>query len=162
MKELLQQYAAHNIWATKLLTDTIKLLSEDNYTKEITSSFPSLYKTIQHMWLAEEIWWKRHKLVENIVIESEKFEGSFTELVNHLTKQSQQWKQWIDGCTEAQLQHVFAYIRQKEQYKLPTYQMLLHIFNHATYHRGQLVTMLRNLGVTKIPSTDFSTFCLLK
>jgi uncharacterized damage-inducible protein DinB len=162
MKELFQQYAAHNFWATKLLVDVIKALPEENYTKEIPSSFPSLYKTIQHMWLAEEVWWKRHKLVENIVIESEKFEGSFTELVNHFTKQSQQWKAWVDGCTEAQLQHVFAYIRQKEQYKLPTYQMLLHIFNHATYHRGQLVTMLRNLGVTKIPSTDFSTFCLLK
>jgi uncharacterized damage-inducible protein DinB len=38
--------------------------------------------------------------------------------------------------------------------------MLLHIFNHATMHRGQLVTFLRQLGeVDKIPSTDFSTFC---
>ena len=109
-----------------------------------------------------EVRMERHKLVEHIIIESEKFEGSFTELVNNLNKQSVQWKEWIDGCTEAQLQHVFAFIRQKEQFKLPTYQMLLHIFNHATYHRGQLVTMLRNLGVQKIPSTDFSTFCMLK
>ena len=162
MKELLQQYAAHNIWATKLLIRAINLLPEENYTAAITSSFPSLYKTIQHMWLAEEVWWKRHKLVEHIIIESEKFEGSFTELVNNLNKQSVQWKEWIDGCTEAQLQHVFAFIRQKEQFKLPTYQMLVHIFNHATYHRGQLVTILRNLGLQKIPSTDFSTFCMLK
>jgi uncharacterized damage-inducible protein DinB len=162
MKELFQQYAAYNIWANKSLTDIIKTLTEEEINRDIASSFPSLYKTAQHMWLAEEVWWKRHKLVENIVLESDAFAGSFEELVNQWAKQSYQWKDWTDSCTETQLQHVFAYIRQKEQYKLPTYQMMLHVFNHATYHRGQLITMLRNLCVTKIPSTDFSTFCLLK
>lgn len=162
MKELFQQYAAYNIWANKLLIDVIKKLTPEDINKEIASSFSSLHKTAQHMWLAEEVWWKRHKLVEKIVLESNAFTGSFEELVTQWAKQSYQWKEWIDNCTEAQLQHVFSYIRQKEQYKLPTYQMMLHVFNHATYHRGQLVTMLRNLGVTKIPSTDFSTFCLLK
>jgi uncharacterized damage-inducible protein DinB len=33
--------------------------------------------------------------------------------------------------------------------------MLLHVFNHGTYHRGQLVTMLRQLGIENIPATDF-------
>ncbi|MBL0200664.1 MAG: hypothetical protein IPP81_11105 [Chitinophagaceae bacterium] len=67
MKELLQQYAAYNIWATKLLTDRINKLSDEEINRQIISSFPSLYKTLQHMWLAEEVWWKRLKLTENIV-----------------------------------------------------------------------------------------------
>ncbi|MFZ1368754.1 MAG: DinB family protein, partial [Ferruginibacter sp.] len=79
-----------------------------------------------------------------------------------LAKQSQQFKDWVDNATENQLVHVFAFIRNKEQVKMPVYQMLHHVFNHATYHRGQLVTMLRQLGVDKIPSTDFSTFCRKK
>jgi uncharacterized damage-inducible protein DinB len=33
--------------------------------------------------------------------------------------------------------------------------MLLHLFNHGTYHRGQLVNQLRQLGIAKIPPTDF-------
>jgi uncharacterized damage-inducible protein DinB len=33
--------------------------------------------------------------------------------------------------------------------------LLTHIFNHSTFHNGQLVTILRALGVEKIPSTDF-------
>ena len=37
----------------------------------------------------------------------------------------------------------------------PLYQLLLHVFNHATYHRGQLVTILRQLDVQNIPQTDF-------
>ncbi|MEO7308051.1 MAG: DinB family protein [Ferruginibacter sp.] len=162
MKELLQQYAAYNIWATKQLVDRISKLNDEDTGKEIVSSFPSIYKTMQHMWLAEEVWWQRLKLTENIVLESEKFTGNFNELVNALARQSQQMKDWVDGATENQLTHVFAYIRNKEQLKMPVYQMLHHVFNHATYHRGQLVTMLNQLGADKIPSTDFSTFCRKK
>ena len=159
MKELLQQYAAYNIWATKLLTDRISKLPDEAINKEIISSFSSLYKTLRHLWLAEEVWWQRLKLTENIVLESEKFTGSFKEMVDILAKQSTQFKDWIDNATENQLVHVFAFVRQKEQLKMPVYQMLHHVFNHASYHRGQLVTMLNQLGADKIPSTDFSTFC---
>jgi uncharacterized damage-inducible protein DinB len=159
MKELFQQYVAYNFWATKLLTDLIKELPDEKINATVTSSFPSLYKTVQHMWLAEEVWWKRLKLMENFTIESEKFEGSFIELVGEMQKQSKLWIDWINNCTEALLQHVFAYIRNKKEEKLPTYKMILHVHNHATYHRGQLVTMLRQLGIEKIPSTDFSAYC---
>lgn len=159
MKELLQHYAAYNIWANKLLIDKINKLSEEEITREIISSFPSLYKTVQHMWLAEEVWWQRLKLTENIVLQSDKFTGSFSEMANILAKQSMQWKDWVSNASENQIAHVFAFIRNKEQIKMPVYQMMHHVFNHATYHRGQLVTLLNQLGVDKIPSTDFSTFC---
>jgi uncharacterized damage-inducible protein DinB len=159
MKELLQQYAAYNIWATKTLIDRITKLPEEKLTQEVASSFPSLYKTLQHMWLAEEVWWLRVKLVENIVLKSEQFSGSFAEMYSLLAKQSLLWKEWVDGASENQLTHVFAYVRNKEQNKMVVKDMLLHVFNHATYHRGQLVTMLRAIGEEKIPSTDFSTYC---
>jgi uncharacterized damage-inducible protein DinB len=162
MKELLQQYAAYNAWASKTLFERISKLSEEEINKEIASSFPSIYKTVQHMWLAEEVWFQRLKLVENIELQSDKFTGSFNALSANLTKQSQQWIDWVNTATEPQLTHVFAYVRNKEQLKQPVYQMLNHVFNHATYHRGQLVTMLRQLGADKIPATDFSAFCRLK
>ena len=162
MKELLQQYAAYNIWATGLLIDRINKMPDGTTESEIVSSFPSIYKTVQHMWLAEEVWWKRLKLTENIVLDSAAFTGPFIEMTITQAKQSQLFKDWIDNATESQLVHVFAYIRNKEQFKIPVYQMLQHVFNHATYHRGQLVTMLNQLGADKIPGTDFSTFCLKK
>jgi uncharacterized damage-inducible protein DinB len=158
MKELLQQYAAYNIWATGLLVDRINKMPDGTTDQEIVNSFPSIYKTVQHMWVAEEVWWKRLKLTEHIVLESADFSGTFTEMTTALAKQSLQFKDWIDNATENQLVHVFAYIRNKEQVKMPVYQMLHHVFNHATYHRGQLVTKLNQLGADKIPSTDFSTF----
>ena len=91
-------------------------------------------------------------------MESAQFTGSFSEMTDILAKQSQQFKEWIDAATEHQLEHVFAFMRNKEQIKMPVYQMLHHVFNHASYHRGQLVTMLNQLGADKIPGTDFSAF----
>jgi uncharacterized damage-inducible protein DinB len=162
MKELLQQYAAYNIWANKILLGRISKLPEEKIMQQIASSFPSLYKTTAHLWFAEDIWWQRMKLVENIVVAADNFTGNFAQLCNQLAKQSQQWAAWVNAASDNQLNHVFAYVRSKEQYKMKVHDMLLHLFNHATFHRGQLVTLLRQLGEDKIPATDYVAWRRLK
>jgi uncharacterized damage-inducible protein DinB len=73
-----------------------------------------------------------------------------------LLQQNTIWHEWLQNATERMLQHVFHYQNTKrEQFKQPVYQMLLHMFNHGTYHRGQLINMLRQLGEEKLPATDF-------
>lgn len=158
MKELLQQYAAFNVWATQRITDVIAGLPEEKIIAPITSSFPSMYKTVLHLLDAESIWWQRLKLQEHVERPSETFTGSFAELQKKLLQQSNLFNDWVSNATEAQLQHVFAYIREKEQNKMQVSNMLLHLFNHNSYHRGQLVTMLRQSGIAKIPSTDFAAY----
>ncbi|MGG9960502.1 DinB family protein [Ferruginibacter sp. SUN106] len=163
MKELLQQYAGYNVWANNILFERIRKLSEEKIQQEIVSSFPSVYKTIVHMWQAENIWWQRLQLVENISPLSETFKGSFADAVAGLALQSRQWADWVNGANDTQLTDVFAFVRNKEPFTMKVNDMLLHLFNHATFHRGQLVTLLRQLGETdNIPSTDFSTYTRLK
>ena len=163
MKEQLQQCAAYTIWANQKIFDCISNLSDDQINREIASSFTSIQKTVLHMWDAETAWWQRLKLEERLVMPGKDFAGSFSELVKNINQQSLTWKEWVDNATEVQLQHVFAYQNtKKEQFKQPVFEMLLHLFNHGTYHRGQLVTMLRQLGVDKIPQTDFVVFCRKK
>ena len=158
MKELLTQYAAFNLWANQKMTDAIMLLPEEKINAEIISSFPSLFKTVLHLLDGESIWWQRLKLQEHIERPSETFTGSFEELQKKLLQQSSLFSEWVSNANEPQLQHVFAFVREKEQYKMQVCNMLLHLFNHNSYHRGQLVTMLRQSGVTKIPSTDFAAY----
>jgi uncharacterized damage-inducible protein DinB len=156
MKELLLQFSAYSLWANGLLLDTILQLPEEKHTEEVPSSFNSLRKTLLHMLDAECIWWQRLKLQERITRPSDTFTGDMKELAAQLLKQNKQWKEWVSSAQERMLQHEFMYQNTKrEQFKQPIHQMLLHLFNHATYHRGQLVTMLRELGVTKVPPTDF-------
>ena len=162
MKELLKQYATYNVWASQRIFDVIIALPEEKQLAEVPSSFTSLFKTVLHMLDAENIWWQRMKMQERIAVPSENFTGSFQELANVLLQQSRQWEEWVSSASDLSLDHVFQYYNKKEHFKMPVYQMIHHVFNHGTYHRGQLITMLRQLGVEKLPQTDFSLWTRVK
>jgi len=156
MKELLVSYAAYNAWANELLLQTIRPLGQELQQQQVVSSFPSLYATVLHLLDANSIWWQRLKLQEQILVPSATFSGSFDELAAQLQKQDRQWLEWIESASKPMLEHVFKYQNTKrESFKQPVWEMLQHLFNHGTYHRGQLVTLLRQLGVQKIPQTDY-------
>lgn len=156
MKELLVSYASYNYWANQEITKKILSLSPEQQQFEVKSSFSSLQATIIHLWDAESIWWQRMKLHENIIVPSLTFHPSMQEAVNGLMQQSKDWMEWLQQASQLQLEHVFAYQNsKKEQFKQPMWQMLMHMFNHGTYHRGQMVTIMRQLGEEKLPPTDY-------
>lgn len=155
LKEILVQYATYNLWANQRLINTINNLPEDVADAAIINSFSSIKKTLQHLNVVEFIWWQRLKLVESILPLEEKNQSA-KEIGKELLSYSLQWKEWVEKSTVAAFEHEFVYRNsKKEQFKQPVYQMLIHLFNHQTYHRGQLVTMLRQVGIDKIPATDF-------
>lgn len=155
MKPVFEQYASYNVWANQRMIDIILQLPEEMVQRTIASSFSSIQLTLFHMWNTESIWWQRLKLVE-IIQPVGNENSSIKEIATGLLIQSKQWQAWVEKSTSAGLEHEFIYRNsRKEQFKQPVYQMLLHLFNHETYHRGQLVTMLRQLEISTIPPTDF-------
>lgn len=156
MKILLQQLASCNAWANALLLDTALGLAPEQHKQTVESSFPSLLQTVVHMLDAESVWWQRVKLQEKIEVPSAAFTGGLSEAALALKTQDRLWLEWVNNAPNHMFGHEFIYQNSKrEQFKQPVYQVLLHVFSHSTYHRGQLVTMLRQLGVQKIPQTDF-------
>jgi uncharacterized damage-inducible protein DinB len=163
MKDLLKQLAAYNIWANQRLFELINGLQEEKQLAQVPSSFKSLLATTLHMWDAESIWWQRMKLHERFTRPSDNFKGNFKDVVNGLMSQSKLWEGFVNNSGEHVLDHVLEYRdSKKEQVKMPVYHVLLQVFNHGSYHRGQLVNMLRQLGIDKIPMTDFSIFARQK
>ena len=159
MKKMLSQYAAYNLWANQRIIEVINNLSDEQTERHIESSFNGIQKTLLHLWDVESIWWQRLKLTETQVWQSDNYTGSLMELTNNLQAQSKQWKEWIDIATEAALEHEFIYRNsKKDQFKQPVYEMLMHLFNHQTYHRGQIVTLIRQVGEPNIPNTDLISF----
>jgi len=160
MKELLLQYARYNIWANKRIIDVLLKHDEEVLNMEIKSSFPSLQATVFHSWGAESIWLKRLHLEEKPVFASMDFKGPFAEACNEWQKASEGLLQFIEKqYDDKALEHVFQYNDLKgTPHKNPVYATLQHVFNHSTYHRGQLVTMLREVGETKLPTTDFIVY----
>lgn len=156
MKEILKQYAAYNHWAHQRLIELMLSLPAEKPLEEVPSSFNSLLKTILHSWDAESVWWQRVKLQERVQLPSVSFQGGFADACAALLQQARQWEEWVGNASDLTLDHVFQfYTTKKEPVKMPVFQVVMHVFNHSTYHRGQLVTMLRQLGIEKIPSTDF-------
>jgi len=159
MKEIYVVLSQYNLWANSRLADLILSLPEEKVNREIISSFPGLRLTLLHMWNAESVWWQRIKPEENIHLPFEEFDGSLFELVNNWKLQSKQWINWLESATEAAIAHEFIYRdSKKNRYKQPVSEVLQHLFIHQSYHRGQLVTILRQLEITEIPATDFIYF----
>jgi uncharacterized damage-inducible protein DinB len=159
MKELLQQYAAYNLWANQTLLELILRLPQQQQIAEVPSSFNSLQKTIVHLWNAEAVWWQRVKLVEKVIAPQEAFTGDLKTAASAVFEQDRKWLEWVQTSPERMFQHEFIYQNSKrETFKQPVFQVLLHVFNHSTYHRGQLVNILRQLGVQNLPATDFSAW----
>lgn len=158
VRDLLLRYAIYNQWAHKKLLDLISGLSPEQHHQTIPSSFDSLYKTVFHVWGAESLWLGRLNL-NPIAIAGDPFHGSMKDLSNALELADQEWVDWFVTKDDRQLTEILHYKNKAGQPFQQTFDLLLqHIFNHSTYHNGQLVTMFRALGIDKIPSTDFSTW----
>ncbi len=159
MKELLGQYAAYNLWANKCITDLILSLDVAQHRQNVESSFPTLYATVLHMWVAETAWWQRVMRQEKIIIPAETDNPSMQDVVLGLLQQSAQWEEWVKNASDIMLMNVYEYQNsKKELFSQAVYETVMHVMNHSTYHRGQLVTMMRTLGVKTIPQTDFMVF----
>ena len=162
LKKLLQNYARYNQWAHKKLMDLISTLSKEQHHAIIPSSFDSLYKTIFHVWGAESLWLGRLNL-SPIRITGDPFNESMEQLSNALMAVDQLWVDWVNSKTEDQLSEKLHYNNSAGQPFFQSYDLLLqHIFNHSTYHNGQIVTMLRALAVNHLPSTDFVAWTFIK
>ncbi|PWT71085.1 MAG: hypothetical protein C5B59_18860 [Bacteroidetes bacterium] len=162
MKELLDQYAIYNTWANARLLNLMETLDESKIHREIASSFNSLYKTAFHLFTATSIWFGRFQK-QPYIEKDDPFQGSIASLSAGLQGIDQKWMDWVIEKDEVFLLQHWSYKNLKGvPCNDPVYQILVHIFNHATYHRGQMVTMLRELQIDAIPPTDFILWCRLQ
>lgn len=163
MKQLITSFAAYDQWANEKLLQTILALTEVQQQQEIISSFSSIHKTCLHVWDASSIWWQRMQGHTQLVVPSLSFHPSLKDISNGVLSQCEQWIDWINKQQPEVLSGNLAYKNLKgETFQQAKYEILLHLFNHGTYHRGQLVTMLRQIGIDDIPQTDYIVYARQK
>ena len=162
MKKLLQQYATYNIWANDLMIAAMMQMPIGMAEMEMHSSFKTIKTTVIHMWSAEDTWLQRLRHVTDPVWAAAQFSGSFEEVCINWRMSSAAMADYIEELDEAAIAGDVHYKDLKgNSYTTPVAEIIQHVFNHATYHRGQLVTMMRTAGVTTIPGTDFIKFVRL-
>lgn len=156
MKEALIQMARYNAWANLQFMAALHLLDHAQLDADVPSSFRSIRKTVAHLRAAEQVWLERLQLAERPVWLGEDSGPSFPDLCAQWTAVSEALLRFAEKqYSDKALLHVVEYRDLKKAlHKTPVFGVLQHVFNHSTFHRGQLVTMMRAVGETKIPCTD--------
>jgi uncharacterized damage-inducible protein DinB len=144
----------YDSWANARMIDCIRGLSDEQFTRHIDSSFPSIRATLAHIVMAEWLWlrrwqgesptsdppWLRESTLDTLVAELHAVEAGLAER--------------IDRLTDDDLANDLAYSAMDgKSFSNNLGGQMAHLANHSSYHRGQLTTMLRQVGAVP-PAMD--------
>ena len=156
----LHEFARYNQWANEEYFNWLEKLPEEITEKETLSSFPTIKATLLHLWGAEYGWMcALHQKEWSKPYEGNSFEGSFAELVAGFRKTTQDFTAYVEALNEEKLKQQIPLSNNSSS---TAEDIILHVINHATYHRGQIITMARALGDTTPPRADFIYYKRLK
>lgn len=146
-------------WANARIIDCLRGLSEEQLTRPIESSFPSIRDTLAHIVMAEWIWLRRWQGESPTQRPPWTLDApSLQTIVENLEAIQHEREQFLNGLTDEQLQRALDYRTMNgEAHTNRLGELMSHVVNHSSYHRGQLTTMLRQVGATP-PSTDLIVF----
>src|ERR1700675_421677 len=152
---LLNEY---NSWANHRTLDACSALNDEQFTRDLKSSFPSVRDTLAHLCLVEWIWLERWHGRSPAAFPSASDFPNLDSVRRRWEEIERDLTDYIASLTPEDLARVIHHKTMKgDPQSAPHWQMLQHVVNHQTYHRGQVATMLRQLGVKPI-STDMIFF----
>lgn len=149
---------AYDRWATRRVLDAVAAAGAEAYGRELVSSFPSIRDTLVHMLAAHWVWLQRWKGVSPTG-QPEGWAGmDLDALAVAWSAVEAEQAGLLAGLSEGDLDRVLDYRDTRgREFSQPLWQLLRHVINHATYHRGQVVSLLRQVGAAP-PSTDMVAF----
>jgi len=156
MKDLLSYYCQYNIWANKKLADFFENQPEELLSQKIENSFPSIRKTALHILSAERSWLARMQVD---IGNNKNIQDDFTstkEIFAELVKTSSDFAEFVQEQKDCFFSKEVSYNTwDGNSWSMLPKIMIHHCMNHSTYHRGQLITLVRQLDMKEgIPSTD--------
>jgi uncharacterized damage-inducible protein DinB len=148
----------YNSWANHRALEACATLSEEQFTRDLGSSFRSVRDTLAHICGVEWLWLERwHGRSHNALPPAAEF-PSLTSLRGRWEEVERNLLDYVASLTAEDIQRIIQHkTTQGVPQAAPLWQMLQHLVNHGTYHRGQVATMLRQLGAKPI-STDLIYF----
>lgn len=158
-KEYFIELFDFNVWANTIVCNWLEQITDRQWNEEINSSFNSVQKTVLHCMSAENAWLQRLRKNAHVVWLQNEFEGTRQQHIDLWKEISAELHQFVKAFAEQDLNKYLDFRRiNGDAYSMPYYQVLAHLVNHNTYHRGQLVTMLRQVGFKNVESTDLLGF----
>lgn len=149
----------YHYWARDRMLDAVEPLTPDAFTRDLGNSFGSVRDTLSHLHGAEWIWLSRLQGASpTTLLPHERFPD--------LAAARAAWAETeaglralLGGLDEAGLDRLVEYrLLNGQAGANRLWHIVQHLVNHATYHRGQVTTMLRQLGAAPPKSQDLIAF----
>ncbi|MDP2284186.1 MAG: DinB family protein [Pseudohongiella sp.] len=142
--------ASYNKWINGRLYDVVATLDDETRKKDMGAFFKSIHGTLNHILLADKIWMGR--FVQDLFVAkalSEELHADFNELRSERDKQDHRIIEWAAGLSAEELAKDLRFmpITAPQEKVLPMWLAVTHFFNHQTHHRGQITTLLMQLGI---------------
>jgi uncharacterized damage-inducible protein DinB len=145
-------------WADETMLAALSQVSQDQLSRDVGNSFKSLLGTLNHVYLAESVWLRRLQGNQNALITDVESPPDLTALAQEWPNLHSTWIDWSRSLASEDWPKLLIHRNsQGKEFQMPYWQLVFHLVNHGSYHRGQVATMLRQSGVTP-PGTDLVTF----
>lgn len=152
----------YHTWANQTIMGRIQELPSSVLSQEVNSSFPTIAHALSHIYAVDQMFYQvitgtsmRDALQECMLL-NQRTLSSIDEYVAIFIPLSEKYKAWLQSDIDLEqsilLDDPFATIRQTRLSEI-----ILHVVNHGTYHRGNISTMLRQLGYASTMN-DYSFF----
>ena len=143
----------YSAWASRKLVEAVRAISDADLEKPVGISHNSLLGTLAHILWADWLWFTR-------VVEPMEKPGQAREALETVWPGLQgKWVAWAENASDGEINRVVEYVSilDGQKARTPAWQIVLHVVNHATLHRGQAMGMLRQKGIAP-PHTDLMNF----
>jgi uncharacterized damage-inducible protein DinB len=149
--DVLRNHLVYTTWASRRLVDAAAQLPADQLTRDFQTANHSVLGTLVHVFAADRIWLARvtgaapTPFVSDADYQLSVLEKDWPDLHDR-------WQHWASGLTDAGVQAMLEWKDLKgNSYRQPLWQIMLHVVNHGTHHRGLVSGFLRAMGHTPPP-----------
>jgi uncharacterized damage-inducible protein DinB len=157
-KDALSRLIDYTIWANHRVMRACATIPPDDFRREMGASFGSLRGTLAHMMWAEWVWLERWKGISPSGPPDESELADVIALRDRWKVIEDHRRAWLDALPPSGPASVIAYKTMAgAPFTAPLWQLVQHVANHSTYHRGQATSLLRQVGGRTV-GTDMVQF----
>ncbi|HTW67641.1 MAG TPA: DinB family protein [Bryobacteraceae bacterium] len=141
----------YSAWASQRLLDAAAQLSPEELKRDFQTADKTVLDTLAHVYAADRIWLTRVK-GETRATFLDPEDRDLTVLQSEWPALHERWKLWMADRNDAGVEQSIAFKDTRgNPYTQPVWQIILHLVNHGTHHRGQVSGFLRSMGKTPPP-----------
>ncbi len=140
-------------WASRRVLESVAPLSSEELHRDLGNSYGGVHGTLVHIFQGDSIWFDRVQGVAHTSLSAYAPDPDFAEFSRSWLAVLDRWVSWAEGLDAAGWDRPVPHRNTKgEPDTQPCWRIALHLVNHASYHRGQVTTMLRQLGYKPAPT----------